>query len=125
MEEMTKLYKQSLLVFDIDGTLETAGGPVKLSSLAKLTNWGILSSRSSERAKAATFSLEPFFIEVCRIDMRKEELLQIKNNYPNFSRYIYVADRDIDRSEALSAGWEFYYAHNFDKLLQGEKNGGS
>ena len=123
--EMTKLHKQSLLVFDVDGTFETAGGPVKLSSLAKLTNWGILSSRSRERAKEATLRLEPLFIEVCRVDMRKEELLQIKNNYPNFGRYIYVADREIDRSEALAAGWEFYFAHNFGKLLQEERNEGS
>lgn len=108
----------SLLVFDIDGTLETAGGPVKLSDLANLTNWGILSSRSKERAKEAIPNLEPLFIEVCRVDMRKEELLHIKNSFPNFDRYIYVADRDIDRSEALAAGWEFYFAHNFGKLLE-------
>ncbi|GAI83109.1 unnamed protein product, partial [marine sediment metagenome] len=53
----------------------------------------------------------------CRIDMRTEELLYLKSNYPNFGRYIYVADRDIDRNEALAAGWEFCLAHNFGKLL--------
>lgn len=118
METQSDLLSQDLLVFDVDGTLETSGGPVKLSSLARLTSWGILSSRSRERAKEAIPNLEPLFIEVCRVDMRTEELLRIKNNYPNFGRYIYVADRDIDRSEALAAGWEFCFGHNLGKLLR-------
>jgi hypothetical protein len=114
---------QSLVALDVDGTLETAGGPVELADLAELPFWGILSSRSIERAaetlkRRTHLVLEPMFIEVCRVDMRKEELTYLKSEYPGYARYIYVADREVDRSEALAAGWEFCFAHKFKDLIK-------
>ena len=107
------LQNQNLQVFDIDGTLETAGGVIKLADIKSLKHWGILSSRAINGSKQATGQLKPLFIEVCRVDMRAEELKLLKGKYPNYGRYIYIADREVDKSEALRASWEFCFAHTW------------
>lgn len=113
-----------VVAFDVDGTLLCAGGGVSAEQLAHLNCpdvvWGILSSRSVEGSKGAcdTLGMEPAFIENCRVDMRAEELLLLMVRFPDADRYIYVADRDVDRQEALRAGWEFVFHHRFGELLE-------
>jgi len=113
-----------LLALDVDGTLSSAGGPITGEQLQRLDRpdviWGILSSRSKQGSEDACRALgvEPAFYEVCRVDMRSEELKLLREQHPDAERYIYVADRDIDRQEALRASWEFYYAFRFDDLLE-------
>ncbi len=108
--------QKALLVFDVDGTIQTAGGSIALDRLRGLKQgWGILSSRSVERSREAIPGLEPLFIKVCRVGQRQEELIEIKRELPEYERYIYVADREIDATEALAAGWEFCFADGFSR----------
>ena len=109
-----------LAVLDVDGTLESAGGPISGDLIREKLDrpevrWGILSSRSVERSREACHALgvSPVFVRVCRVDMRAEELNQIREEFPGFDEYIYVADRLIDRAEAARAGWTFCWAHAF------------
>ena len=112
-----------VVLLDVDGTLASAGGPILGYQVEKLNRpditWGILSSRSKEGSQEAcdALGIEPAFIEVCRVDMRAEELLLLKERHPA-DRYVYVADREVDRQEALKAGWEFCFAHKFEQLLE-------
>ena len=109
----SELPNQSLQVYDVDGTLDTAGGCIKLAWLKPIKDWGILSSKSVTASKRVLKKLKPMFIEVCRVNMRAEELLFLKEKYPGYKRYIYIADREIDRSETIRAGWEFCFAHQW------------
>lgn len=114
-----------LVTLDVDGTLESAGGPISGDLIRQKLDrpevrWGILSSRSVERSSEACRSLgvAPAFVRVCRVDMRAEELNQIREEFPGFDQYVYVADRSIDRAEALRAGWTFCWAHAFERWGQ-------
>ena len=112
------LSERLVLALDIDGTIFSAGGPIESSDIKSLENkdifWGILSSRSKERAKEAcdAMGIKPKFIEVCRVSMRAEELGDLAEHY-RAKEHIYVADRDIDRQEAKKAGWRFIFASHF------------
>ncbi|MFH1484915.1 MAG: hypothetical protein ABIH46_02495 [Chloroflexota bacterium] len=112
-----------LIALDVDGTLASAGGLVDAAQIeraAKIATWGILSSRSIEGSMEACKALgvEPAFVENCRVDMRCEELKLLMERYPGAETYIYVADRDVDRAEALRAGWDFRFHHRFGELLE-------
>ena len=109
-----------LVVFDVDGVLASAGGTVTGQQLSALScAWGILSSRSQARALDALQELGlvhgcPYeFIEVCRVSQRAEELRMIREKYPGFTEYVYVADRERDKAEAELAGWQFVNANDF------------
>lgn len=118
MTQMSIDSQKALMVFDVDGTIQTAGGPIALDWLTGLKqDWGILSSRSVERSREAIPGLEPLFIRVCRVDQRREELIDIKRELPGYGRYIYIADREIDATETLAAGWEFCFADGFNSLI--------
>ncbi len=116
-----------LVAIDVDGTLASAGGPVTRDMVKRLESkgarWGILSSRSEERSREAckALDIQPEFIKVCRVDMRAEELAQLQAEMPQFGRYVYVADRDIDRKEAKRAGWRFVPAHALKDWEQGKE----
>ena len=114
-----------LYVFDMDGTLSSAGGPVTAQQVRYLrTPWGILSSRNQLRSIEACTQmglvLAPYcqFIETCRVNMRAEELRMLREKYPGFARYIYVADRERDKAEAELTGWRFVYAKDFEAFLK-------
>lgn len=113
---------QKLVVLDIDGTISSAGGPVEAEDIkaleGKAITWGILSSRSPERAKEAceAMGVEPSFIETCRVNMRAEEMNNLAKRYPS-DQYIYVADREADYKEAKRAGWCFIFASNFRRTI--------
>lgn len=108
-----------LVVFDIDGTVAGAGGPVTAEQIQGLKeqghSWGILSSRSPERSRQATdaMGLSPGFIRSCRVYQRAEELKALREECPEYGRYIYVADAPQDREEAIKAGWAFIFAGQF------------
>jgi len=109
---------KKLVLLDIDGTILSAGGPIEAQDIKALEGksilWGILSSRSKERAKEAcdAMGIDPSFIETCRIDQRAEELKDIASRF-EANEYIYVADREIDRQETKRAGWRFILASGF------------
>lgn len=106
---------RAVIAFDVDGTILSAGGPVEAQDIKALEEkgimWGILSSRSKERAREAcdAMGISPSFIETCRVDQRSEELGNLASRY-QADEYIYVADREIDRQEAKQAGWKFIFA---------------
>ena len=113
-----------LVVFDVDGTLSSSAGSVTAGQVHELEalgiRWGILSSRSRARSQEACdiLGLKPQFINICRVDGRTEELRMLKGYFPRETRRIYVADREIDKQEALRAGWEFCFASEMDGLLK-------
>lgn len=78
--------------------------------------WGILSSRTVERSKAAVdaMNLVPHFIRNCRVYQRAEELNALRLEFPDYDRYLYVADTKEDRDETLRAGWEYCSPKEFD-----------
>lgn len=112
---------QNLVAIDVDGSLISAGGPIETRDIELLEDkgilWGILSSRSKERAKEAcdAMGIKPKFLMVCRVDMRTEELKDLARQY-QAEEYIYVADRSIDAKEAKQAQWKFIYANKFREL---------
>lgn len=115
-----------LACFDIDGTVETAGGPVRFADIQRLIDrgngWAVLSSRCEQRSREALV-IPCEEVDVCRVDMRAEELVELmkvlKDKYPDkYDKYIYVADRQIDQAEALRAGWYFCYAKNFARFVE-------
>ena len=111
---------------DVDGTLETAGGAVRFADISKFVEkghgWGVLSSRSVQRSKEA-LSLDCEDVYVCRVDMRAEELIELKRvimaRYPDrYDNFIYVADRQIDQAEAFRAAWYFCFGRNFARFVE-------
>ena len=111
---------------DIDGTVETAGGGARFADIAKFVGkgngWGVLSSRSVKRSKEA-LAMDCDDVYVCRVDMRAEELIELKKvikaKYPDkYDKFVYVADRQIDQAEALRAGWYFCYGRNFTRFVE-------
>lgn len=107
-----------LWVFDVDGTLFNAGGPINSKHIAGI-EFGILSSRSKDRSIEITNKLGicPRFVKVCREMLRKEELLSIDKEYP-IRRTIYVADKNSDRQEAFEAGWQHMFPDEFVRFME-------
>ena len=111
-----------LVALDIDGTWTGFQGLITVEQINKLVRsnvkWGILCSRSFEDSleECKKLGMSPLFIKQCEIDHRAPYLRQLATDYPaQFS--VYVADRDIDKQEAIRAGWEFYYPHEMDELI--------
>lgn len=115
---MNVLQSQKLVAIDVDGTISSAGGPIEARDVRAIVEknimWGILSSRSRDRAMEACnqMGIAPAFCETCRVDMRAEELMELANRY-KANEYIYVADREVDYKEAKRAGWRFIFAPRF------------
>lgn len=117
------------IAFDVDGTLNPAGGPVYIDDIKKFlaknpeNQWGIVSSRSVQRSREVIpEDLECEHVIVCRVDMRAEELIRlrrfVKEDKPyQFEKFVYVADRQVDGEEARRAGWIFVMAKNFTRYL--------
>ena len=110
------------MAFGVDGALYGYDGYVTVEQINKLVRsnvkWGILCSRSFEDSleECKNLDISPLFIKQCEIDHRAPYLRQLATDYPaQFS--VYVADRDIDKQEAIRAGWEFYYPHEMDELI--------
>ncbi len=108
-----------LIAFDVDGTLGMSGGHITSAMIRQLHEegvfWGILSSRSPGRSREVTgaMGLEPAFIRTCRVYQRAEELNVLREEFPGYESYTYVADTDLDRDEALRASWGFCFAKDF------------
>lgn len=113
---------RSLVALDVDATLSGSSGPVTTEMIKRLNEkgifWGILSSRSRDRAKMVTdaMGITPQFFRNCRVYQRAEELNALSDEFPG-GRYIYVADTPQDEEETLRAGWHFCYASKFGDLL--------
>jgi len=111
-----------LIAFDVDGTLSGWQGSITAKQINKLNRenvtWGILCSRPIESSTqvCCDIGINPHFIRQCEVDHRASYLRQLANDYPT-QFTVYVADRDIDRQEALRAGWEFYYQQEMNNLL--------
>ncbi len=92
--------------------------------LDKGNDWAIVSSRSEQRSREAIpsgFGCET--VVVCRVDMRAEELIQlrrtVKAENPNkYDKFLYVADRQSDGDEAKLACWFFCLARNFARYVE-------
>jgi len=108
-----------LVALDVDGTLAGSSGPITSEMVRQLGEkgvfWGILSSRAPERSKEVTsaMAIEPSFIRTCRVYQRAEELKALREEFPGYDRYIYVADAPQDRDETLRAGWDFCFAQDY------------
>lgn len=113
---------RSLVALDVDGTLSGSSGPVTTEMVKKLDEkgifWGILCSRSPDRAKMVTddMGITPCFFRNCRVYQRAEELVALSDEFSG-GRYIYVADTPQDEEETLRAGWQFCHASKFEELL--------
>jgi len=111
-----------LVAFDIDGTFSDIQGSVTTDQISKLSKsniiWGILCSRSVENSAQVCneLGIVPYYIRQCEVDHRAPYLRQLANDYPT-QFTVYVADRDIDKQEALRAGWEFYYPWEMETLI--------
>ncbi len=96
-----------LIAFDVDGTLETSGGPVKIERLNELIDDG---------AKIAIVSPSPSkpsgFIEINSGD-RFKDLQHCKKDYPDEEIYLYVSDNLGDDWLAMKAGFTFVKPKDF------------
>jgi hypothetical protein len=111
-----------VLAFDIDGTLAGYQGSITIDQIRRAWRQnvipGILSSRpiasSLEVCRAIGFNAQ--FVRQCPVDNRAASLRQLANDIHR-QFYIYVADREQDRLDALRAGWEHYYPWEFESLI--------
>jgi len=115
-----------VVAFDIDGTFGGFQGSVTAEHLRRLRKpnvmLGILCSRPPDSAAEAWQSIcrgssvPPDFIRQCEVDHRASFLRQLANDIRR-EVYVYVADRDVDKREALRAGWDFYYHWEIEELI--------
>ena len=109
-----------LVAIDIDGTIEAGGGPVTAEMVRRIQEkgafWGVLSARAVGHAKEAVdaMNLVPHFIRNCRVYQRAEELNALRLEFPDYDRYVYIADTKEDEQETLRAGWEYCTPEEFD-----------
>jgi len=109
-----------LWCFDIDGTLEASDGIISGESIRGL-EFGIVSSRSRARSLeiCEAMGIVPNFVVCCRVVGRSEELNSVDRMFP-IRRTIYVGDMESDKSEALRAGWQFFYPGEFVRRIETE-----
>lgn len=111
-----------VIAFDVDGVFQGYQGSVTADQLYRLcrenTVLGILCSRDPERSGKVCqeMSIVPEFIRQCEVDHRAPYLRQLANDIRR-QFYIYVGDREVDKQEALRAGWDFYYHWEIDELI--------
>lgn len=99
---------------DIDGTVECAGGPVRLSTLYELQALGhivIIVSPSPTCSPPNIERYAPFLLP--RFHVLKNVKASIRAD-----RYIYVGDRSTDQDAAAIADWEFVDALSFEEWLK-------
>lgn len=111
-----------VIAFDVDGVFRGYQGSVTSEQLSKLhrpnTSLGILCSRDIKRSVEVCWEMSMYysFIRQCEVDHRAPYLRQLANDIRR-QFYVYVADREVDKAEALRAGWDFYYPWELDDLI--------
>jgi cytidyltransferase-like protein len=113
-----------VIAFDIDGVFQGYQGSVTAEQLSRLhrenTVLGILCSRDPDSSAKVCWGMSiytpPEFIRQCEVDHRAPYLRQLANDIRR-QFYVYVGDREVDKQEALRAGWDFYYHWEIDKLI--------
>jgi hypothetical protein len=115
----------NLYLFDVDHTLEFAGGPITVVQLMRLReaghviglcgNWGAFTQRY--RGWWSLISLMSVAVDKVTF------MQQVKTYCPGFDRYVMVGnDGDgvtvsADRAAAEAAGWEFVLERDFKEGL--------
>lgn len=116
-----------VIAFDVDGTFGGYQGSITADHIKRLrlpnVVLGFLCSRPYETAVEAWQNIlrsadgQPDFIRRCEVDHRAPFLRQLANDIRR-EFYVYVADREADKQEALRAGWDFYYHWEIEELIQ-------
>jgi hypothetical protein len=108
-----------LLAFDVDGTLDTSSGPVKVERLLHLHEiWGwriVIVSPSSAYPKRSepidgNDSLFPRFVAGPN---RTDNLMAARAAYATEGIYLYVSDNGGDDVTALAAGYTYIHPKDF------------
>lgn len=107
----------TVYAFDIDGTLETSGGPVKTSMLLSL-------QRRVHRLGSYVYLVSPSMARppgfpVVLVGTRHENLEHIKALHPDEEDFVYVSDNK-DHGEAELAGFLFVDAEDFERFFAEE-----
>lgn len=101
----------TIICFDVDGTLEISGGPVPLYRLRELRDQGAFIYIVGNYGKLAQFTTEFPNGNIGR--NKGESLRMLAERHPHALRRIYVADTEADKISAASSGYLFIYARNF------------
>jgi len=100
----------TVYVFDVDGTLEVSGGPIKLEILRKLRAYVFIVGNYAKLAETTTE-----FPNGNPEGLPKEEALRrLGERFAPQEEKIYVGDDRIgDREAALKAGWKYVHPDDF------------
>jgi len=103
--------EMKVIAFDIDGTLEGYGGPIKREWLEILKHQPILVGLISSRKDTVKIARE-LGLHFALIG-KWSSMNHINHILPLITDRTYIADSPKDREEAFKAGWKFIYARDF------------
>ena len=102
---------ETLICFDVDGTLEVSTGPVPLERLRQLKRQGAIIYIVGNYGKLAQTTTE--FEDGNIAGTKAESLRLLAERHPDALRRIYVADTGGDKIAAESVGYLFIFAGDF------------
>lgn len=109
----------NLYAFDCDGSIEVAGGPIRVETLDWLVTKGavVVIVSDSPSCMGLWFKFPHISGGVFGIpwlwDTRTQALVNTKNQYPHCEKYFYISDNPSDSERARQAGYHYIHPSKF------------